>query len=53
MMLFPGQENDQVQQEWLDTVNDLAFEDRADDAVVIDNNYAVPIILIVSFMMKS
>ena len=25
----------------LDTVSDLAFEDPADDAVVIDNNYAI------------
>ena len=33
---FSGQENDQVQQ---DTVSD--FEDPADDAVVIDNNYAI------------
>ena len=38
---FSGQENDQVQQELLDTVSDLAFENPADDAVAIDNNYAI------------
>ena len=38
---FSGQENDQVQQELLDTVSDLVFKDPADDAVVINNNYAI------------
>ena len=38
---FFWQENDQVQQYLLDTVNDLAFEDPADDAVVIDNNNSI------------
>ena len=38
---FSGQENDQVQQELLDIVSDLAFEDPADDAIVIDNKYAI------------
>ena len=38
---YSGQENDQVQQELLYTVSDLAFKDPADDAVVIDNNYAI------------
>ena len=38
---FSRQENDQVQQEWLDTGSDLAFKTPADDVVVIDNNYAI------------